>query len=172
MPPSAPALSATRVTHCIDRSSSGRHERYCRSRVRSQCHGPRSHPLTIGALAAAADVNVETIRYYQRRGLLRQPNKPGGSIRRYGEDELARLKFVTAAQRLGFSLDEIAGFLTLEDGTHCREARELARHKLGDVREKLAHLRGIESALAGLAQECGRSRGKVSCPLIVALHRP
>lgn len=131
-----------------------------------------SNSLTIGALAEAANVNVETVRYYQRRGLMRQPDKPGGGIRRYGEADAERLRFVKAAQRLGFSLDEIAGLLTLEDGTHCREARELARHKLADVRAKLAQLRGIESALAGLVRQCGRLRGKVSCPLIVALHKP
>jgi len=81
------------------------------------------------------------------------------------------LKFSKATQRLGFSLDEIAGLLNLEDGTHCREARELAQHKLDDVRGKIAQLRGIELALAALVQRCGRSRGKVSCPLIVALRR-
>lgn len=133
---------------------------------------PLSDPLTIGALADAAGVNVETVRYYQRRGLLRQPDKPGGGIRRYGDDDVARLRFVKAAQRLGFSLDEIAGLLTLDDGTHCREARELAEHKLDDVREKLAQLHAIESALVGVVRQCSRSRGKVSCPLIIALHQP
>lgn len=128
--------------------------------------------LTIGAFAAAAGVNVETVRYYQRKGLLTEPDKPSGSIRRYGESDVARVKFVKAAQRLGFSLDEIAGLLTLEDGTHCREARQVAQHKLDDVREKLAHLRIIESALARLVRDCATSRGTVSCPLIAALQKP
>jgi MerR family mercuric resistance operon transcriptional regulator len=128
--------------------------------------------LTIGAFAAAAGVNVETVRYYQRKGLLSEPDKPSGSIRRYGESDVARVKFVKAAQRLGFSLDEIAGLLKLEDGTHCREARQLAQHKLDDVREKLAHLRSIESALARLVRDCATSRGTVSCPLIAALRKP
>lgn len=126
--------------------------------------------MTIGALAAAADVHVETVRYYQRRGLLRQPLRPGGGIRRYGAADAGRLKFIKAAQRLGFHLDEIAGLLKLDDGTRCGEARELAAHKLADVRERIARLRGIESALAGLVQRCGVARGKVSCPLIAALH--
>jgi MerR family mercuric resistance operon transcriptional regulator len=133
---------------------------------------PSMERLTIGAFAAAAGVNVETVRYYQRKGLLTEPDKPSGSIRRYGESDVARVTFVKAAQRLGFSLDEIAGLLKLQDGTHCREARQLAQHKLDDVREKLAHLRSIESALARLVRDCASSRGTVCCPLIAALQKP
>ncbi|MBA4360338.1 MAG: MerR family transcriptional regulator, partial [Pseudomonas sp.] len=69
--------------------------------------------LTIGAFAKAAGVNVETIRFYQRKALLPEPDKPYGSIRRYGEADVARVKFVKSAQRLGFSLDEVAGLLRL-----------------------------------------------------------
>ncbi|RCZ60771.1 MerR family transcriptional regulator [Escherichia coli] len=69
--------------------------------------------LTIGVFAKAAGVNVETIRFYQRKGLLREPDKPYGSIRRYGEADVVRVKFVKSAQRLGFSLDEIAELLRL-----------------------------------------------------------
>lgn len=90
--------------------------------------------LTIGALARAAGVNVETIRYYQRRGLLREPARPHGGIRRYKKADLDRVQFVKAAQRLGFSLREIAELLRLEDGTQCEEASALAEHKLSDVR--------------------------------------
>ncbi|WP_282373645.1 MerR family transcriptional regulator, partial [Pseudomonas sp. PS02290] len=86
--------------------------------------------LTIGAFAKAAGVNVETIRFYQRKGLLPEPDKPYGSIRRYGEADVARVKFVKSAQRLGFSLDEVAGLLRLDDGAHCDEARVLAEQKL------------------------------------------
>ncbi|EEU2719380.1 TPA: MerR family transcriptional regulator, partial [Escherichia coli] len=85
--------------------------------------------LTIGVFAKAAGVNVETIRFYQRKGLLREPDKPYGSIRRYGEADVVRVKFVKSAQRLGFSLDEIAELLRLDDGTHCEEASSLAEHK-------------------------------------------
>ena len=94
--------------------------------------------LTIGVFAKAAGVNVETIRFYQRKGLLLEPDKPYGSIRRYGEADVTRVRFVKSAQRLGFSLDEIAELLRLEDGTHCEEASSLAEHKLQDVREKMA----------------------------------
>jgi len=72
--------------------------------------------LTIGALAKAAGVNVETIRFYQRKRLLSEPERPLGGIRRYGSADVARVKFVKSAQRLGFSLDEVGQLLTLEDG--------------------------------------------------------
>ena len=128
--------------------------------------------LTIGAVAKAAGVNVETVRFYQRRALLAEPDRPYGSIRRYGVKDVARVKFVKAAQRLGFSLDEVAGLMTLDDGAHCAEARQLAEGKLADVRAKLKDLRRIESLLNGLVRECGSRRGRVSCPLIAALQRP
>lgn len=129
-----------------------------------------SNTLTIGALATTACVNVETIRFYQRKGLLAEPDRPYGSIRRYGESDVNRVKFVKSAQRLGFSLDEIAELLRLEDGTHCNEARGLAERKLIDVREKLDDLRRMESALRTLVANCRAARGTVSCPLISALH--
>lgn len=126
--------------------------------------------LTIGAFAKAAEVNVETIRFYQRKGLLLEPEKPYGGIRRYGAADVARVKFVKSAQQLGFSLDEVAQLLKLEDGTHCSEAAELASLRLIDVRARLAKLMRMESALSKLVNECSTSRGQVSCPLIDALH--
>ena len=126
--------------------------------------------LTIGAFARAADVNVETIRFYQRKGLLPEPDKPYGGIRRYGDQDVARVKFVKSARRLGFSLDQVAGLLLLDDGTHCDEARVLAEQKLKDVRERLADLHRIESVLERLVHDCCAHRGTVSCPMIAALH--
>lgn len=126
--------------------------------------------MTIGGLAKAAGVNVETIRYYQRRGLLPEPDRPYGSIRRYGKADVERLTFVKTAQRLGFSLNEIAELLRLEDGTHCEEASVLAEHKLVNVREKLADLRRIEHVLAELVHACHEREGSVACPLIASLH--
>ncbi len=127
---------------------------------------------TIGALAQAAGVNVETIRFYQRRGLLAEPNKPLGGIRRYGDAEVARVLFIKAAQRIGFTLDEIAQLLQLDDGAHCAEARAIAEHKLADVRQRLQDLQRIEAALAQLVDRCASRRGQVSCPLIDALQPP
>ena len=125
---------------------------------------------TIGALAEAAGVNVETIRFYQRKGLMPEPEKPYGSIRRYGAAELARVRFIKSAQRLGFSLEEVGELLKLEDGARCSEARQLAEQKLVDVRQKLSELQRIESVLAGLVARCSAVRGRVNCPLIASLQ--
>jgi len=126
--------------------------------------------LTISAFAAAASVNVETIRFYQRRGLIRQPARPFGNIRHYGESDVARVRFVKSAQGLGFSLNEIAGLLRLEDGTHCDEARVAANEKLAGIRAKLADLQRIERVLGKLVEECCAVTGRVRCPLIRALQ--
>lgn len=128
--------------------------------------------VTIGALAERAGVNVETIRFYQRKRLMPEPKRPQGGIRRYGEAELARLNFIRAAQSLGFSLDQVAELLKLEDGTHCGEAQRLAEVRLRDVRERLAHLRRIESALSTLVARCSSAGGSVKCPLISSLRGP
>lgn len=125
---------------------------------------------TIGDLAAAANVSVETIRFYQRKGLVPEPPRAYGQIRRYGASDVARVKFVKSAQRLGFSLEEVAALLRLDDGTHCDEARVMAEQKLADVRSKLRDLRRIESVLKTLVADCCSSRGTVTCPLISALH--
>ena len=126
--------------------------------------------LTIGSLAVAAEVNVETIRFYQRRGLMHQPDRPLGSIRRYGAVDVARVAFIKSAQRLGFSLDEIADLLKLDDGSHCTQAREQAQRKLVQVRAKLADLQSMESALQAHIKRCRAASGQVQCPLIKALR--
>ena len=130
----------------------------------------KQHSMTIGALAKAAGMGVETIRYYQRRGLVAEPEKPYGSIRHYDDQALARLQFIRTAQWLGFSLDEIAELLRLDDGTHCEEASSLAEHKLQDVREKMADLARMEAVLSDLVCACHSRQGNVSCPLIASLQ--
>lgn len=131
-----------------------------------------SENLTIGAFAGLAGVGVETIRFYQRRGLLPEPERPYGGIRRYGTVDVGRVKFVKAAQNIGFTLDEVASLLQLEDGTHCGAARAIAEHKLVDVRQRMTDLRRIERALSGLVARCHTARGTVSCPLIASLQAP
>lgn len=131
-------------------------------------HDPQS--LSIGALADAAGVNVETIRFYQRKGLLDEPERRHGEIRRYRLTDVARVRFVKAAQRLGFSLGEILALLRLDDGMHCEEARGMAEHKLEDVRSKLLLLQQMELALEGLVTGCRAAKGMVTCPLIASLH--
>jgi len=126
---------------------------------------------TIGTLAAEAGVNVETIRFYQRKSLLTEPVRPCGGIRRYGPAEVSRVRFIKAAQRIGFTLVEIAQLLELEDGTQCSKARHIAEHKLADVRHRMADLQRMETALAGLVERCAAGRGKLSCPLIASLQQ-
>ena len=125
---------------------------------------------TIGALARQAGVNVETIRYYQRRGLVPEPVKPLGGIRSYAPEHVQRLRFIKRAQQLGFSLEEVRDLLSLEDGLHCHEVEEIAGEKLATVRERIAQLSSIEGSLVTLIGRCRNNKGKVRCPLIAALE--
>lgn len=125
--------------------------------------------MTIGQLASAGGVNVETIRYYQREKLLRTPQRSPGSIRRYSEEELNRLLFIKRAQVLGFSLTEITLLLQLAEGEHCAETQALAEKKLGMVEQKLADLLAIESALTKLIASCRRGKNDCGCPIIYSL---
>lgn len=130
----------------------------------------REMSLTIGRVAAEVGVNVETIRFYQRKGLLREPDRPIAGIRRYGQTDIARVKFIKSAQRLGFSLEEIGQLLLLDDGMQCSAAAQLASEHLANVRVRLQDLSRIEAALTKLVKRCARHRGEVACPLIAALH--
>jgi len=129
-----------------------------------------SNTLTIGLLAQAVGINVEAIRFYQRKGLMPLPERAYGSIRRYTDADLDRVRFIKASQRLGFSLAEVGELLRLEDGTHCEEARRIAEHKLRNVREKLDDLQRIETALDQLVARCDSARKTVKCPLISSLQ--
>lgn len=129
-------------------------------------------PYTIGSLAKQAGVNVETIRYYQRRSLVGEPERPLGRVRRYTNAHAQRLRFIKEAQKMGFSLDEVAELLTLEDGRHCREAERIGLRKLTMVRERIAQLSKIEHVLATLVDKCHCNTGRVRCPLITSLEVP
>lgn len=127
-------------------------------------------PYTIGTLARHVDVNVETIRYYQRRGLVQEPQRPLGGIRRYADEHARRLQFIKEAQKLGFSLDEVGELLSLEDGLHCHEVEEIVGLKLAMVRERMAQLGKIENVLAELVGRCHGNKGKLRCPIIASLQ--
>ncbi len=131
---------------------------------------PTGKHLTIGRMADAVGVNVETVRFYQRKGLLREPDRPVGGIRRYAQADIARVRFIKSAQRLGFSLEEIGQLLRLGDGMQCSAAAQLAARHLAEVRVRLRDLSRIEMALAKLLKRCGRHRGEVDCPMIAALN--
>ena len=126
--------------------------------------------FTIGALAKSADVHVETVRFYQRKGLLAEPERPLGGVRRYVESDAARIRFIKSAQKLGFSLDEVSTLLKLEDGTQCSAASKIAQQKLIEIRSKISELRRIEKALDKLVGACEKGRGQVCCPLVSSLQ--
>jgi MerR family mercuric resistance operon transcriptional regulator len=129
-----------------------------------------AEPLTIGRVAKLAEVNVESVRYYQRRGLLAEPDKPLGGHRRYPAEMVKRIRFIKRAQVLGFTLDEIGGLLQLAEASACAETRAVAVRKLALVERKLADLSHMRAALADLVQQC--ERGELGgCPIIQALSR-
>jgi MerR family mercuric resistance operon transcriptional regulator len=122
--------------------------------------------FTIGTLAKKAGVNVETIRFYQRRHLLAEPERPSRSVRRYTEHDARRVRFIKQIQKIGFSLDEIAELLSLEDGRHCRAVRDIVLAKLASIRERIEGLRAIEK---NLAESCLQNVDGLSCPALSAL---
>ena len=124
--------------------------------------------LTIGNLAANAGVNVETIRYYERRGLIDQPVKPQNGHRRYDKTIHDRILFIKKAQGLGFQLDEIKNLLSLASG-HCSEIQSLAEAKLDEVQLKVKDLQRLETVLADLVGQCKARVNKADCPIIDAL---
>lgn len=126
--------------------------------------------IRIGALSEAAGVHVETIRYYQRLRLLPTPGRRYGSVRRYGDDAVRRLRFIKRAQALGFSLDEVKLLLGLSVGEHCAETRTFAREKKRLVGRKIADLRSIETALDKLIDACGSGEPGRGCPIIESLE--
>jgi MerR family mercuric resistance operon transcriptional regulator len=125
---------------------------------------------TIGGLAKAAGVGVETVRYYQRRGLLTEPARPPGEIRRYGDEDVKRLRFIRSAQAAGFTLNEIKELIDLDTSDDRARARELAQSRVAAIDSKIEELREARDALAGLATACAKKRGG-SCPILTAFER-
>ena len=132
----------------------------------------RSHAdgasLTIGSLARAAEVGVETVRYYQRRNLLAVPHRTGG-VRRYPPAMIDRIRFIRRAQSLGFMLDEIRELLRLERGGSRGAIRSIAGVRLTGIREKIAMLQQMEKLLSELLCECEHTTTAAPCPIIAAL---
>ncbi|WP_077146152.1 MerR family DNA-binding protein [Sphingopyxis sp. KK2] len=134
--------------------------------------------FTIGKLAAAGGVGVETIRYYQRRRLLATPARSGGDgwgggIRRYDEDDLRRLRFIRAAQGAGFTLEEIGELLALEAGDDRVQVRHLARQRIDALDAKIAAMTETRAALARLADQCAASEANDTggpCPILAAFE--
>lgn len=125
--------------------------------------------LTIGRLAASAGVHVETIRYYQRRGLLAEPVRPPGGVRHYDDEQLTRLQFIRRAQAVGFTLDEIAELLSVHGRQACDETRQLTQHKLAEVRRRMDELRHLEAELEQLVVACDVAVEGEKCPTLCYL---
>ena len=121
---------------------------------------------TIGRFATAAGVHVETVRYYQRRGLIPEPLRPQGGIRRYSNEDVARLRFIKRAQAVGFTLAEVEALLKLWAARSCRATRELAAVKLDFVDARIRELRGLRRELAQWVAECDANREESMCPVI------
>lgn len=122
--------------------------------------------MTIGKFAAAGSVGVETIRFYQRKGLLRTPKRLEGG-RRYGRDDVRRLLFIRQAQTAGFTLEEIRELLDLDAGEDRERAREAARSRLGALNVRIAELNRTREALERLIKECSSGSGGL-CPILAS----
>ncbi|HEX9867711.1 MAG TPA: MerR family DNA-binding protein [Candidatus Tectomicrobia bacterium] len=124
--------------------------------------------LTIGDVAKEAKVNIETLRYYERRGLLTSPPRSLSNYRLYTEDTVRRVRFIKGAQELGFSLKEILDLLSLqaEPETSCEDIRERAEAKITDIEAKIASLQAMKHALAKLVTECSGSGPITDCPIL------
>lgn len=136
--------------------------------TKNESTAPRQ--LTIGRLARAADVGIETIRYYQRRRLLPTPAPAADSaFRTYPPEVVARIRFIKRAQELGFTLGEVATLLQLEDGTHRGAIRKVATDRLREIRARRADLERMERTLSHLVEECAATGHAQPCPIIATL---
>jgi MerR family mercuric resistance operon transcriptional regulator len=128
--------------------------------------------LTIAGLAQRAGVGVETVRYYQRRGLLETPERPGGAghgggVRRYDDDDVRRLRFIRSAQAAGFTLAQIDELLALDATDDRTRARELAKERIAALDAKIAELERARASLQRLAHECGNGSSG-PCPILTS----
>lgn len=130
--------------------------------------------MTISSLAREGGVGVETVRYYQRRGLLAEPARPAGGglaggVRRYGPEDVRRLRFIRTAQAAGFTLEEISELLELDATDDRARAREMARARIAALDSKIAELQAARKSLGRLAAECG-SGSAGPCPILTAFE--
>lgn len=123
---------------------------------------------TIGKLAQAANIGVETIRFYEKKKLIKQPKKPPKGYRLYSEETLASIIFIKRSQQLGFSLAEISTLISLSKG-NCTDIQGLAEIKLSMIREKIKDLKRLEKSLKLLIVECEENTDKNQCPIIKSL---
>ncbi len=129
-------------------------------------------PLTIGQVAHRSGVGIETVRFYEREGLLAKPDRTLSGYRQFDDEVIARLQFIQRAKELGFTLNEIKELLSLRvaPDTSCDDVRTRAEAKIADIEDKIRSLQRIKKALARLAQECGEKGGGRTCPILDALE--
>lgn len=127
--------------------------------------------LTIGKTARAAGVGVETVRFYERRGLIEEPPRLASGYRQYSMDTVRRLQFIKRAKELGFTLKEIGELLALRThpSTCCADIRSEAETKIADIEQKIQDLKRMKSALRHLANACNRQDSLDECPILNAL---
>ncbi|MDQ9169232.1 Hg(II)-responsive transcriptional regulator [Oxalobacteraceae bacterium R-40] len=130
-----------------------------------------ANSLTIGKVAKAAGVNVETIRFYQRRGLLDEPRKQDGGFRYYDERVIERVRFIKRAQVLGFTLEEISGLMTLDQYNCCKQTHDAAVAKLDIVESRIKDLNRMRKTLKQLINQCELGSANVACPIIESLGK-
>lgn len=125
---------------------------------------------TIGKAARAANLSIDTVRFYERSGLLKPPPRTASGYRLYRQDDIDRLRFIHRAKALGFTLEEIAQLLRLNDGTgRRRDVKAVAAQRLEEIDRKLAELTRIRHALAHLVHACNAEGPLAGCPIIAAL---
>jgi Hg(II)-responsive transcriptional regulator len=119
-------------------------------------------------LAARAEVNAETLRYYERRGLLAEPDRSASGYRAYPTEAVQRVRFIKRAQELGFSLADVATLLQLADGgpDSCDQVRALATDKVSDLQERIVDLQAMRDGLVRLVATCEKPRAERECPLL------
>ncbi len=129
--------------------------------------------MTIGQLAEEAGVNVETVRFYERKGLIAQPSLPRTGYRKYDQQTSRRIRFIREAQELGFSLAEIRQLLALrvDPGTTCADVKDTAQVKIVSIDEKLSALRVMREALVEITNSCSGSGPTSECPILDSLDR-
>lgn len=132
----------------------------------------RARVLTIGALSERTRVNIETIRYYERIGLLPAPRRSEGRRRLYDDELAQRLQFVRRSRELGFSIQDIRALLSLADQGRlaCADAKDIALNHLAEIRGKIADLKKLERALAGMAKACDGNELR-TCPILETLSK-
>ncbi len=127
-------------------------------------------PMQIGELSTQTGVSVDTIRYYEQRGLMPAPKRTASGYRQYAETDVSRLKFIVQGKELGFTLEEIAQLLSLRAGDcNCAEVRAVAEAKAGEIDARIAKLSRMRDTLLALAEQCEQASGADPCPILKSL---